>query len=98
MILHSLISTLPVSEYYRPPPDRIFEAIKEASILVWKTYDDDYNYVTEKLARVEPIQNIGDNAWYLVAMFDIQNQRKLWELLPDDIQTEIILYCTKDYS
>ena len=64
-------------QYYTAPSDEIFNAIKEAAIEVWRTYDDKYGYATGKINRIKDIQNIRDNTRYIVAMFDIANQRKL---------------------
>lgn len=66
-----------IDQYYIPPPNDIFEDIKANAIKIWQSYDDSYGYATEKINRIKPIENIGDNAWYMVAMFDQQNQTKL---------------------
>lgn len=75
--------------YYTAPSDDIFDAIKTAAISVWQTYDDTFNYATEKIKRIAPLQNIRDNAWYIIAMFDPQNQAKLYNLLPEEIIKQI---------
>ena len=59
--------------YYTPPNDNIFEEIKTASIALWKTYDNEYGYVDEKVGRIKDIKNIEDNAMHIVAMFDYLN-------------------------
>lgn len=64
-------------DYYKAPSDEIFDEIKRASMVVWNTYDDTYGYATEKINRIKDLKNIQDNAWYMVAMFDISNQLKL---------------------
>ena len=70
--------------YYTPPTDKVFNEIKEASIAIWKTYDDQFGYATEKINNIKDLKNIQDNAMYMVAMFDIQNQRRLFDLISDD--------------
>lgn len=67
--------------YYTAPSDEIFNEIKDKAILLWKTYDNTYGYVDEKVDRIKTIKNFQDNAWYIVSMFDIDNQRKLLNLL-----------------
>lgn len=67
-------------EYYKAPSDKVFNEIKEASIKVWEGYDH-ADYRNEKIDRIKDIKNIQDNAWYMVAMFDYQNQSKLMTLV-----------------
>jgi len=70
-------------DYYKAPPQEIFDEIKKASIEIWKTYDNQFGYVDEKVNRIEPITNIKDNAWTIVAMFDSVNQQKLLDKVSD---------------
>lgn len=67
--------------YYIPPSQEIFDEIKSKAILLWKTYDNTYGYVDEKVGRIEHIKNIKDNCCYIVAMFDVNNQNKLLHLV-----------------
>ena len=66
-----------IDEYYTAPPDEIFNDIKENAIKLWQTYDDKYGYATEKINSIKDLENIQDNAWYMVAMFDNLNKKKL---------------------
>jgi len=59
----------------------VFNDIKTNAIKVWKTYDNTYGYVDEKVGRIKDLKNISDNAWTMVAMFDSSNQRKLLALV-----------------
>jgi len=68
-------------DYYEAPSQEVFDDIKASAIKLWKSYDNTYGYVDEKLGRIEDIQNIDDNAWYMVAMFDPVNQTKLLDLV-----------------
>lgn len=70
-----------VEEYYIAPPQEIFDDIKANAIKIWQGYDDQYGYATDKINRIKDIVNFKDNAWYMVAMFDWQNQRKLLRML-----------------
>ena len=63
-------------EYYITPPDAIFNDIKNSAIFLWKQLDYDYES-NEAVERIEKIQNIKDNAWTIVAMFDHGNMFKL---------------------
>lgn len=67
--------------YYTAPSDDMFNEIKGAAMLIWESYDNTYGYATEKLNRVRDIQNIDDNYMYIVAMFDSDNQDKLFGIL-----------------
>ena len=68
-----------MEEYYTPPADHVFEEIKAAAIEIWTGYDDTHGYASSKIRIVESCQNIRDNAWYIVAMFDLINQERLLE-------------------
>jgi len=68
-------------DYYKAPPKKVFEEIKEAAIKLWKTYDNTYGYVDEKVNRIKDLENISDNYAYIVAMFDGDNQIRLLTLL-----------------
>lgn len=67
--------------YYIPPTNEIFNELKEAAIKVWKEFDDAHGYATNKINRIKDITNVQDNFMYIVCMFDINNQRKLSNLL-----------------
>lgn len=61
--------------YYTAPSLKIFNEVKEAALEIWNSYEDPYR--TEKVSRVQDIKNVSDNLMYIVAMFDLSNQRKL---------------------
>ena len=63
--------------YYQAPPQEVFDDIKKNAIKIWKLYENTYGYVDEKLDRIKDVENIKDNAWFIVAMFDWVNQGKL---------------------
>lgn len=67
--------------YYTAPSNEAFEELRKAAIEVWQQYDNEYGYVDEKTAAIVNIRNVSDNFMYMVAMFDINNQRKLAEKL-----------------
>jgi ribosome maturation protein Sdo1 len=77
-------------DYYKAPAQEIFDDIKENAIKIWSTYDDKFGYRTEKLNRIKDIQNVSDNAWYIVAMFDTNNQAKLLTMVKPKTATMII--------
>lgn len=73
-----------VELYYTAPPDDVFDEIKTAALAIWRGYaDEPYSatYVAEKLERVEPLTNVSDNWMYMVAMFDLTNQARLFAVL-----------------
>lgn len=59
----------------------IFNDIKQSSIQIWKSYDDTYGYATEKIDRVNDIENYSDNYSFIVGMFDAHNMRKLMNMV-----------------
>jgi hypothetical protein len=63
------------------PSTEIFNEMKQAAIGVWKTFDDQFNYVSLKLERVKSIENVQDNAMVFYRMFDGGNQRLMREAL-----------------
>jgi len=67
-------------DYYTAPPQHIFDDIRRNAEVIWRAYDDTHGYAAGKLERID-IQNVSDNAWYIVAMFDAQNQEKLLKLV-----------------
>ncbi len=66
---------LTIEEYYQTPPQNIFDDIQANARLIWQSYTHP-DYIAEKLERIN-IHNVSDNAWYIVAMFDVPNQNKL---------------------
>jgi hypothetical protein len=70
-----------VDLYYTAPSDEVFEEIRQAAIRLWQTYDNQFGYVDEKVNAIKDIANVGDNWMYMVAMFDDQNQGKLFATL-----------------
>lgn len=77
-------------DYYTAPSTEVFEDIKAKSIEIWKTYDDTYGYATEKINKIKDLENIRDNAWHMVAMFDNVNQSKLLSLVKPETKEIII--------
>lgn len=75
--------------YYTPPTDNIFNELKEKAIELWSTMGDEPSYSQEKIGRIKEIRNIRDNFMYVVAMFDINNQRKLAETLSEETRKEV---------
>lgn len=75
--------------YYTAPAQDVFDEIKEKATEIWSGYDDTYGYATEKIDRIKDIQNVSDNWMYMVAMFDINNQAKLFNLLRPETATLI---------
>lgn len=52
----------------------VFDEMKLIATQIWKTYDDTHGYVTEKLDRINNIDNVEDNAMVFYRMFDWNNQ------------------------
>ncbi len=77
-------------DYYQPPADAIFNEIKRASISIWITYDDLGGYRSSKLNRIRGLDNIKDNALYMVTMFDHINRIKLMNMVSPEARQFII--------
>lgn len=75
--------------YYTPPPSECFDELKAKATALWLTMGDEPSYSREKISRIDPLKNGGDNFMCIVAMFDINNQRKLASMLTPDTQKEI---------
>ena len=56
------------------PSQEIFDEMKTIATDIWKSYDDEFGYVTEKLNRINSFDNVEDNAMVFYRMFDSQNQ------------------------
>jgi hypothetical protein len=76
--------------YYDAPSAAIFNEIKRAAIEIWRTYDDRHGYATEKINRVEAIENYRDNWGTIVGMFDYVNQGKLLNKLSPEAQAKVM--------
>lgn len=83
------VSSMTIQEYCTTPPQEIFDEIKAKAIEIWKTYDDTYEYATNKIKQIEHVSNHKDNTWFIVAMFDQQNQAKLLEMVSDETRAMI---------
>ena len=68
-------------DYYKAPSDEVFADIKATAIKIWRGYDDTYGYATEKTDRIKDIQNVRDNTCYIIAMFDRDNQKRLFNMV-----------------
>jgi hypothetical protein len=78
--------------YYKAPKDKYFDEVKKEAMKLWKKVDSDndkFGYATGKINRIKDIKNIDDNFMYMVAMFDINNQRLLANNLSDGAKKAI---------
>ncbi len=78
--------------YYTPPSQEIFDEVKAKAMELWKVVDSDndkYGYATEKIGRIKDLENVGDNLMFIVAMFDIYNQRLLANGLSEEARQAI---------
>ena len=63
-------------------PQEVFEEMKSIATQIWQTFDNQFGYVDEKLARVNSLENIGDNAMIFFRMFDVKRQDQFIKLAP----------------
>ncbi len=75
--------------YYTPPTEEQFNELKKEAIEIWNTYGNEYGYVDEKVNSIKNITNVQDNFMYMVAMFDVTNQRKLADRINDETKLAI---------
>ena len=75
--------------YYTPPSDLQFNELKQAAIEIWSGMGSEPSYSDEKIGCIKDIENVGDNFMYMVAMFDIHNQRKLAGKLSDETRKAV---------
>jgi len=85
-------------DYYTPPNLFIFNDIKKNCIEIWQAYDDTYGYATEKIERVREINNIKDNCLGMVAMFDVDNMRKLLVIIEPESKTWLEPFLQKHFD
>ena len=71
-------------DYYQAPSQEVFDEIKAKAIVIRNSYDDSHWYALEKIDRIKDIENIRDNARYIVGMFDMYNQAKLLSMVNEE--------------
>ncbi len=75
--------------YYTAPSDECFDDMKKACTEVWNTMGNDGGYRDEKIGRIKDIGNIQDSFMYMLAMFDINNQRRVAGLLSEETKSAV---------
>lgn len=75
--------------YYTPPRDSSFNEVRDKSIEIWKTYDDEFGYATEKINGIKDLENTGGNFMYIVSQFDHWNQKKLAYMLSREASNDV---------
>ena len=69
----------------------LFDDMKRNVVKIWKTYDNEYGYVDEKLGMAESVTNDHpDNYWAFIGMFDGHNQKKLFEAVSEDTKEFLV--------
>lgn len=67
------------------PSENVFNEMIRIATSIWMLYDNQFEYVTEKLDRVNSINNYEDNVMTVYRMFDSQNQLKFRDLASEDV-------------
>jgi len=75
--------------YYTAPSDTAFDEMKSACIEIWKEKGNIGGYSDEKIARIKDIKNIEDNFMFMFAMFDVNNQGLVTDLLSEETRTAL---------
>lgn len=68
-------------DVYQAPSDTVFNDLKETAIQIWRSCDNRYGCVDEKLSKLITLENYKDNYWTIIGMFDYPNQAKLASLV-----------------
>jgi hypothetical protein len=76
--------------YYQAPADSLFEEMKTQAKALWNSYDNRFGYATEKIGRIDDLENISDNYMYIFAMFDRSNQRLLANVLSTEAKAALL--------
>lgn len=75
--------------YFEAPTDEIFDEVKDQAIKLWRSYDDTHGYASTKVNAIKDLKNVKDNVMYIIAMFDMSNQRLLSNVLSDEAREAI---------
>lgn len=76
--------------YYFPPEDWQFDELKREAIALWSTMGSEPTYSQEKIGRIKDIKNVEDNFMYILAMFDVFNQKKVIKKLSKETKQAIM--------
>jgi hypothetical protein len=74
------------------PTNEVFNEMRKAAISIWRDYDNRFGYATEKIKRVNSMENISDNAMVFYRMFDHWNK----QLMVSKLSDEAINYINKN--
>lgn len=77
--------------YYTAPKEEIFQELKDCSIEIWSSYNDEHGYASEKINKIKSMDNYMGNFMHIIGMFDLNNQKKLSEILSEECCDQIII-------
>lgn len=66
------------------PTQEIFDEMRKAAISIWRDYDNRFGYATEKIKRVNSLENVSDNAMVFYRMFDHWNKQLMVSKLSEE--------------
>jgi hypothetical protein len=67
------------------PSEEIFKEMINIATIIWKQYDDEFGYVTEKLNIIHNLENYEDNIMIAYRMFDWLNQLEFRARVSEDV-------------
>ena len=83
---------MPLSDlYYTAPENCYFNELRDAAIKIWESYGFETDYAQSKINRIVDLENVSDNFMYIVAMFDMPNQRRLSEMISDGCRDAVCM-------
>jgi hypothetical protein len=77
---------------------KAFKDMQNCCLKLWRTYDNTFGYVDEKVGCIEKIENVKDNFMYMYAMLDPFNQVKVYAQLQPETQKEVDDRLGKGYA
>ena len=66
------------------PTQEIFNEMRKVAISIWRDFDNRFGYATEKIKRVNSIENVSDNAMVFYRMFDHWNKQLMVSKLSEE--------------
>jgi hypothetical protein len=79
-----------VKLFYTPPKEELFNELKEVCIKFWKTFDDNFEYSSEKINRIKDLPNDGPNFVMMVQMIHPVAREVISKLLSLETRNEIV--------
>jgi hypothetical protein len=77
---------------FEKPSEEIFLEMRKIATEIWRTYSDEFGYVSQKLNYINSLENDGDNAMVFYRMFDFINKNTFKQMA----SREVLDYITEN--